>query len=65
MSLNKLSAINCCPEQKPTRAKKSGKIAPDVLWNTEPTVDAKMLKAKSINDSDNVTMVIWRISNLW
>ena len=51
MSLNKLSAINCCPEQMPTRAKKSGKIAPDVLWYTEPTVDAKMLKAKSINDS--------------
>ena len=31
VTLNKLSAINCCPEQKPIRDKKSGKTAPDVL----------------------------------
>jgi len=57
VSLNKISAVCCCPQQKPTRAKKSSEaIAADVRCNIERTAGSKKLKAKSINDLDNVTV---------
>lgn len=56
VSLDQISAVCCCPEQKPTRAEKSSKIVTDVPWNSKHTEDSKKLKATNINDSDNVTM---------